>query len=272
MIDPILSLAFTLHSNKGCYAVLLGSGISRSAQIPTGWEVTLDLVRKVAHMQSASCKPDPAAWYRAKYGSEPQYSVLMEDLAKSPTERQQLLKTYFEPGDQERGPGVKSPTPAHRAIASLVHREYIRVVVTTNFDRLMERALEELGVTPAVIATPDGAQGALPLAHSSCTIIKVHGDYLDTRIRNSSAELAQYDADTNQLLDRVCDEYGLIVCGWSVEYDTALRDTLSRCKTHRFTTYWTVLGEPNLLAKQLISQRKAQLLNITGADQFFSLR
>ncbi len=39
MIEPIVSLAFSLHANKGVYALLLGSGVSRSAGIPTGWEV-----------------------------------------------------------------------------------------------------------------------------------------------------------------------------------------------------------------------------------------
>ena len=33
MIDPIHSLAFALQSNRGIYAVLLGSGVSRSAGI-----------------------------------------------------------------------------------------------------------------------------------------------------------------------------------------------------------------------------------------------
>jgi hypothetical protein len=41
MIDPSTALAFSLFENKGVYALLLGSGLSRAAQIPTGWEITL---------------------------------------------------------------------------------------------------------------------------------------------------------------------------------------------------------------------------------------
>ena len=74
------------------------------------------------------------------------------------------------------------PTPAHRAVASLVQHGFIRVVVTTNFDRLMEQALEEAGIHPQVIASPDAVDGALPLVHAPCTVFKVHGDYLDTRM------------------------------------------------------------------------------------------
>ena len=61
MIAPELALAMSVHSNKGVYALLLGSGISRSAGIPTGWEVVLDLIRKLARAQGADCEPDPEA-------------------------------------------------------------------------------------------------------------------------------------------------------------------------------------------------------------------
>jgi hypothetical protein len=39
-------LAFSMSENPGVYAVLLGSGVSRSAGIPTGWEITLELIRR----------------------------------------------------------------------------------------------------------------------------------------------------------------------------------------------------------------------------------
>jgi hypothetical protein len=45
-IEPELSLAFSVHSGPGTYAILLGSGVSRAAGVPTGWEVTLDLVHR----------------------------------------------------------------------------------------------------------------------------------------------------------------------------------------------------------------------------------
>ena len=222
MIEPILSLAFGMHSIKGAYALLLGSGVSRSAGIPTGWEVVLDLIRKIAQLSGQDCEPDPAAWYKTAYDAEPGYSALLDQLAGSPSERNRLLRSYFEPSAEEREQGLKLPTIAHKAIAELVAAGFVRVIVTTNFDRLIEQALEAIGINPTVISTPDAVEGALPLVHTPCTIIKVHGDYLDTRIKNSPAELAEYDPRTDHLLDRVFDEFGLIVCGWSAEWDAAL--------------------------------------------------
>jgi YD repeat-containing protein len=177
MLDPLTSTAFAIHNGKGVYALLLGSGISRAANVPTGWEVTLDLIRRIAAMRSQTeqCDADPEGWFRANFRCEPSYSDLLEHLATSPAERASALARYFEPGEDEDGPAAK-PTAAHVAIAKMVKRGYFRVLLTTNFDRLLERALEAEGVSPSILSTPDAVHGAMPLAHSACTIIKLHGD------------------------------------------------------------------------------------------------
>ena len=269
MIDPLVSLAFSIQANRGVYALLLGSGVSRSAQIPTGWEIVLDLTRKLAKLEGVDCEPDPADWYKERFGKDPDYSELLDAIAKSPAERNQLLKAYFEPNDDEREEGIKLPTAAHKAIARMVARGYIRVIVTTNFDHLLEKALAEAGIEPTVISTADSVNGALPLVHTNCTIIKVNGDYLDTRIRNTREELASYEEVIDRLLDRVFDEFGLIVCGWSGEWDTALRSAMERCKNHRFTTYWTGIQTPADNAKKLIELRRGEFILIQNANAFF---
>jgi hypothetical protein len=269
MIDPLLSAAISLQSNKGIYAVLAGSGISRAAGIKTGWEIVEDLITKLAAMQSTVCTPDPATWYQDKYHTEPDYAALLDAIAKSPSERSQLLRRYFEPTASERDHGLKLPTKAHRAIARLVSAGYVRVIVTTNFDRLLERAIEDVGITPTVLSSADAIEGALPLVHSKCCVVKVHGDYLDLRIKNTPAELSTYDPRINRILDQIFDEFGLLVCGWSADWDVALRSAIERCKSRRFTTYWCARGEPTDAAKRLIAHRKAQLIQIDSADSLF---
>jgi hypothetical protein len=269
VIDPLLSLALSMHANPGVYAVLVGSGVSRSAKIPTGWEVVLDLARKLAAMQMEDCEPDPAAWYHKKFGKDPDYSELLDAIGKSPAERQQLLRSYFEPTDDEREQGLKQPTPAHRAIAKLVAGGYCRLILTTNFDRLIERAIEDEGVSPAVLSTPDSVEGALPLVHQRCCVVKVHGDYLDTRIKNTPAELVSYDERLNRLLDQILDSFGLIVCGWSAQWDAALRAAIERCPSRRFTTYWATRGKLPDEADRVVKQRAGEVITIEDADGFF---
>ena len=135
-MDPLLSLAFSMHSNKGVYALLLGSGISRAAKIPTGWEVVLELIRKLALLSDEDCEPEPEAWYSQKYGCVPDYAELLDKIAKTPTERQQLLRAYFEPTAEEQEEKAKQPTAAHHAIAQLVADGFVKVIITTNFDQI----------------------------------------------------------------------------------------------------------------------------------------
>ena len=269
MIDPVHSLAFSMQASPGIYALLLGSGVSRAAKIPTGWDITLDLIRKIAALGKETCEPDPEGWYRCRFGRAPEYSDLLDSIAKTPAERQQLLRSYWEPDEQEREDGWKQPTAAHRSVAALTAAGFIRVIVTTNFDRLMEAALNDAGVVPVVLSSPDHVQGALPIVHTQCCVFKVHGDYLDTRIRNTPAELSSYPAVYDTLLDRILDEFGLIVCGWSAEWDEALRSAIFRARSRRFATYWTLHGEASDSARRLIDHRVAQTIRIESADRFF---
>lgn len=269
-IDPMLPLAVSVHQNPGVYALLLGSGISLSAGVPTGWGIIVELIQRMAQLEGETVSPQEAeAWYRARTGRGVEYGGILNDLAKSPSERSHLLRGYFEPTPEEREEGLKRPTPAHHAIAELVENGYIRVIVTTNFDRLLEQALQDRGITATLIHTADAVRGARPLAHTACTIIKVHGDYVDARIRNTPEELASYEPELNHLLDQVIDEYGIIVCGWSATWDPALRAAFERARSRRFTTFWATVGEPSTLAQEVIRSREAQIVQIKGADEFF---
>ena len=269
MLDPISALAFELHSSKGVFALLLGSGISRSAKIPTGWDITLDLVRKVAALSEVSEVADPAAWYAEKFGRAPDYSELLNSLATTPSQRQQVIAPYIEPTTEQRERGEKLPTPAHVAIAQLMAKGYVKVVITTNFDRLLELALADLGVHPTVLGSADHVAGAIPLVHAGPTIIKVHGDYLDTRIRNTQGELAGYEPAIDKLLDQVFDEFGLVVCGWSADWDVALKAAIDRAPSRRYPMYWSARGVPSGAAKGLMERRGGRLVPIVDADSFF---
>lgn len=267
--DPTTQLAFSVHENRGVFALLLGSGLSRSAEIPTGWEITLDLVRRVALAQGAEEQSDWAKWYRDKTGQEPNYSALLEEIASSPDERRAILHRYIEPDEQDQEEGRKVPTKAHQAIAQLVRSGHIRVIVTTNFDRLMENALREQGVEPTVVSSADALAGAEPLTHSRCYILKLHGDYKDARILNTDQELSTYPECYDRLLDRIFDEHGLIICGWSGEWDHALRSAFLRAPNRRYPVYWAARGSLGTGANELAAHRSAKTISITGADEFF---
>jgi hypothetical protein len=267
--DIIIKLAFTMYSSPGVYALLLGSGISRDAGIPTGWEITLDLIRKIAVTEKTEPK-NLEEWYQERYYESPDYTKLLKKLTITSADRANLLRPYFEPTTEEKEENLKVPTLAHKCIAILVKYGYIRIILTTNFDRLLEKALSEEEITPTIISTEDEIKGAMPFVHNDFTIIKLHGDYMDTRIKNTPEELSEYSGEVNKYLDQIFEDFGLIICGWSAEYDVALRNALYRRKNRRFSTYWTVKDKLNDEATQLSNHLKAEQIPIESANGFFT--
>ena len=108
------------------------------------------------------------------------------------------------------------------AIAELVQRGSVKVILTTNFDKLVEQALTAAGVGFQVVDTPSGITGMQPLTHARCTVIKLHGDYTRIDQLNTVEELSSYPPALVELLHRVLDEYGLVINGWSGDWDHAL--------------------------------------------------
>jgi len=267
--DPTTQLAFSMYENKGVYALLLGSGVSRSAGIPTGWEITMELVKRAGIALGVGEQEDWHAWYVGRTGEQPNYSTLLETLAGTQSERRAIVQSFLEPTAQELQDGLKVPTRAHRAIAAMVRAGHVRVIVTTNFDRLMENALRDAGIEPTIVSSVDTLAGAEPITHSQCFILKIHGDYKDARILNTDVELGDYPAEFNTLLDRIIDEFGLIVAGWSGEWDHALRAAFLRAPSRRYPTYWLARGGLSERGQELVTQRGASVVSGSDADTFF---
>ena len=101
-------------------------------------------------------------------------------------------------------------------------------------------------------------------------MLKLHGDYLDTRIENTPSELDSYYEVVDELLDRIIEEHGFIVCGWSAAWDTALRRAFERSKSRRYTTCWADVVPPGEHASRLIELLNGEFVQVKGADAFFT--
>ena len=275
-LSPRVMLATALHSQPGAYALLIGSGVSTGAGIPTGWGVVTNLVERAAaaedpddtesHQLAAS---DPEQWWADHGAGELGYSTLLAAMAPTPAARQGILWDYFVPSDEDRERGVKVPSPAHHAIAKLVKRGVVKVVLTTNFDRLTEQALDAAGVQYQVITRPDAVAGMTPLPHAACTVIKLHGDYAELDSRNTIDELTEYPEQWTDLLRRVFTEYGLLISGWSGEWDKALVHALQSAP-RRYPLYWDSRSSKNEAAQQLIAMHHGHVIDADSADELFA--
>ena len=269
--DGLSRLAFLLSQTEGTYAVLLGSGISSAAGIPTGWGIAMDLIKQMAILVGEEASDDLEDWYRQKFGKPVNYSDIVEWFGGTQAERTRLLSSYIEPNEDDIRERRKKPTPAHRAIAKLAKYKCIRVIVTTNIDHLMELALADENVHPIVVSSVDDIDGMVPLsqAQNECIVLKVHGDYKDIRSLHTEAELRAYPQRMDDLLDQVFREFGMVVCGWSAQWDFALCDAIKRCDTELYSWFWAALGGPGPAAQELIEHRQAEVISIEDADGFF---
>lgn len=268
--DILTTLAFSVCSNKGVYALLLGSGISRNSGIPTGWDIILDLVKKLAIQQKEVEPKDPETWFKNKYQEELNYSSILSQLVLASGERVNLLKDYFEPSEEERENHLKEPTKAHKAIAQLAKDGYLKVVITTNFDRLLETALDDIGVKYQVISNESSIEGATPLIHAPFTILKVNGDYKDCRFKNTEEELSKYPHSIREYISRIIDEFGLITCGWSATWDKALIDIIKSSTNRRYSSFFTYTNTCEESLNELAEFRGGKTLMINDADTFFT--
>jgi hypothetical protein len=269
-VRPAVALATAIHAAPGVYSFLLGSGISRAAGVPTGWEVTQDLIRRVAVAEGSTdprLTTAPEVWWQEQGRGEARYDELLAAIAQTDAARQMLLRNYFDTAPD----GARlAPTSAHRSLAQLVAQGRVRVIVTTNFDRLTERALDEVGISAQVIASPDAVDGMIPLVHSPVTVLKIHGDYASLPLRNTPTELATYPEAWRGLLGRILDEYGQVVIGWSAEWDVGLVRVLTASPNHRYPTFWAARrGVISEAASRVIANRGAVVVPVADADTLF---
>ena len=270
-VDDVTRLAMNIYSNKGVYVPLLGSGISLAAGIMSGWKVTEDLLKKLARMEEGSKPDDVFKWYKEKYHRDAEYSDLLSQLGHESAEIGNLLWSYFEASDEDRKMHMKEPTEAHKAIAEMAGKGYFKVIITTNFDRLLEMALDKHGLKYQVVSSETQLEGAVPIIHFPLTILKINGDYKDSRVKNTDEELTNYSEEWNDYLCNILKDFGLITCGWSATWDKALIKDIERNKGHKYSYNFTYVDKAK--SQEILSLSdvcKGEAFCIDGADKFFA--
>lgn len=262
MIDPILPLSISIAEGKGVYALFLGSGISKSAGIPTGGDIFWNSVKLICKLEDNTVNISDDAeidkWFEASQYKDFNYSKILEALCPSKEDRRNYLEKYFIDCN---------PTIAHKVIANLVKNELIKVIVTTNFDQLLENALDDENIKFDVVSDESDLKNLKPREHSNCRILKLNGDYKKLNIRNTETELEKYSDSISKELEEIFDRYGLIVVGYSGS-DKAVIEHLEN-RISNYSIYWLARDKINTKIKELIKSKDGKIICRDSTDIFF---
>ncbi len=261
--DTLGALVARLRAAPPPVAVLAGSGTSAASGVSTGE----DLLLKIARDRGEDAAADPVGWYLRTFGVFPNYFGMLQQEAGRGADPRALPRAHFESGPA----GPIEPSPAHRALAAMAAARLIGPVLTPNFDRLLERALQEAGVRVAVAfdlaAMARAAAARWPSTDDELLLVKLHGDVADISIRDTSRGFATYHSVIDALLDRVLSRCDLLVCGWSASWDIPLRRAMERCAApDRRLTFWMLRGSATPDAAHLIAVRDARVIPVPSSS------
>ena len=273
----------------------IGAGGSVSAGIPSAWSLTWEFKRAVYcsnHRVPLNRFPDLnelafqgliQSWFDSRpgwpsKGSDEEYSFYFEKYLSDERDRQRLVELRMREA---------KPSYGHFCLAGMIALKQIQLIWTTNFDKLLERAtLQDAlrshlldGIHAVGLERPEKAADNLRDERWPI-LVKLHGDYLFRKLKNTDAELQAQDSTLRELLTDHCRRRGLAVVGYSGR-DTsvmdALRDALNSTQPFPHGLFWFVrLGEqPKPSVLSLLEEAKtkgcqAGYIQVGGFDELMS--
>src|SRR3972149_7533323 len=171
-INPVIPLAYNIADGSRKYILFCGAGVSKDANILTGWDILLETLRIIRtqeeEVNNNYSNEEMEAYYHKRY-EDKEYSDIISSIFPSNEEQRDYLIKFFD---------GKSPSKAHQLITEWVKKGLIRFIVTTNFDSLIEHALDEIGLRGkySVISNGEDVLTSKPWHNEDiCRIYKLHG-------------------------------------------------------------------------------------------------
>jgi hypothetical protein len=285
-IDEFLRL-FPIRSSS--LAWFLGAGASASARLPTAGDLIWRFKRT---LYCTSTKVDPRTCedlgndvvrerLQSYLDSTGKYPAL-----NTPVEYASYFElTYPDPGDRRRflETMLHGATPAygHHILAALMKAGHVRLVWTTNFDRLVEDATAATygSTSTLTVSTIDSSSVALRALNEGRWPIlgKLHGDFQSVALKNTTDELKTQEGALRAALVESCKRFGLIVAGYSGRDDSvmnALEEAVSQPNAYPAGLFWvTKAGWPvyrrveELLARAESAGIQASLIEVETFDE-----
>ncbi|MGA9993983.1 MAG: tetratricopeptide repeat protein [Pyrinomonadaceae bacterium] len=268
---PHVTIKELAHKIKGYgtprFAFFLGAGASRQSGIITASEMVSHFKERIIER----CCPDNVKddkerdawlsgqdWYK---NGDNEYCKLFERFEQKEMGRQRYIESIIE---------GKEPSFGYVVLANLIASEYINTIITTNFDDLVYSACTTFtGKRPIVYAYGIMAS-EMRVTSQRPKILKLHGDFLFSTLKNTDNETAVQDPNMEKQLRQVLTEYGLIVVGYSGG-DKSVMNVLSQI-SKRNDIYWCIRRGDKLsdAVEKLLKSKEGFIVEIDSFDAMMS--
>jgi hypothetical protein len=251
-------------------AWLVGAGTSAAAGIPTAGQIVDDLLTRMYASAFDTVREkldtgDPAVMARIRTyfdgrngmppaGDPSDYSTAFQLALPEPGARSK----YFRDLVNDRVPSF-----GQRVLGAAVVSGAVDLVVTTNFDEMLESSMAAAHArhssgtarlcSVAALGSADRASAAVA-SDSWPLLIKLHGDYRESQLKNLDSELRMQDERLRQAVIDASRRMGLVVAGYSGRDKSVMEMLRSACQTRNAwpAGIWWLHRNPAEAAQEVI--------------------
>jgi hypothetical protein len=219
--------SFKVLSNQS-YDLLLGAGASISSGIPSGgdlvWHFKREILsssgkingKKFQDLKVEDNKKIIQSYFEEKGESHivNPYSHYFNECYPDPLVRKEFLTSLVRD---------KKPSVGFMCLSSMVEQQKINTVWTTNFDDLIEKAINGLNYKSCQIVSPDNAGSVRHFKSDIPTVVKLHGDFRYDPLQNTDDELQKLEESLHNYFLDASTKRGLLVVGYSGNDESVLQ-------------------------------------------------
>lgn len=254
------------HNKRPHFAIFLGAGASVESGIHSADQMITDFIKRICAVECPEIKKDGEKdkWLKENnyYKTETdKYGSLFEKCFPTEVDRREYIESQVD---------GKVPSLGYIALAHLIKTKIVDTIITTNFDDLVYIACTSYTDIRPVVYSLGGFASEIGATTNRPRVLKLHGDFLFSRLKNTEIEIQNQDLNMAQQVQQILEFYrGIIVIGYSGNDDSIIR-LLSTIPNGKYF-YWCVYKDEkvNEAVEKLIREKNGWIVRTDGFDKLF---
>lgn len=252
------------------FAIFLGAGASKDSHIKLASEMMEDFKKIILEDEDLTFDTDKARddWFEEQnwhQESKSKYSCLFQRAYKTDIDRRNYIQDVIAEGEASLG---------YIILSNFIAEGYVDTIITTNFDDLVYQACTSYTAVRPVVYSLGGFASEMSSMIDRPKVIKIHGDFLFSALKNTETELAEQDPNMSKQVEEILAKYeGLIVVGYKGNDESVIN--LLRRLPSGHSLYWCevsrmIKDEPTIELDErvikLLKDKRGKLVEMKGFD------